>query len=110
MRRILAVVASLANVGSGTLLVDEIDTGLHYAALKDMWKLIIEMAYKQEVQIFATTHSGDCVKAFKQVLEETEKPDVGKLFRLERDGEQIKAVSYLADELSIAVEQDIEVR
>ncbi len=110
MRRILAVVASLANVDGGTLLVDEIDTGLHYAALKNMWKLIIEMAYKQGVQVFATTHSGDCVNAFKQVLEEAKKPDVGKLFRLEREGKQIRAVSYLSDELSIAIEQDIEVR
>lgn len=110
MRRILAIAASLVGVGQGTLLVDEIDTGLYYAVLKDMWKLIFETAYKQNTQVFATTHSWDCVKAFQQALAEFRDASFGRLIRLDRDGDQINAVSYLADELSVAIEQDIEVR
>ena len=110
MRRILATVASLVSVGDGTLLVDEIDTGLYYAVLKDMWRLILETAHKQNAQVFATTHSWDCVKAFQQALDEFHDSEFGRLIRLERIDNQIKAVPYLADELSIAIEQDIEVR
>jgi hypothetical protein len=110
MRRILATVASLVSVGKGTLLVDEIDTGLYYAVLKDMWRLIFETAHKQNAQVFATTHSWDCVKAFQQALDEFDDADLGRLIRLERMENQIKAVPYLMDELSIAVEQEIEVR
>ncbi len=110
MRRILATVASLVSVGKGTLLVDEIDTGLYYAILKDMWRLILETAYKQNAQVFATTHSWDCVKAFQQALSEFQDSEFGRLIRLERIDNQIKAVPYLANELSIAIEQDIEVR
>ncbi len=110
MRRILAIIASLVNVGSGTLLVDEIDTGLYYATLKDMWRLIFQTASKQDVQVFATTHSWDCVKAFQEALVEFENPDFGRLIRIERIDEQIGEVPYSVDELSIAVEQDIEVR
>lgn len=110
MRRILATVASLVSVGKGTLLVDEIDTGLYYAVLKDMWRLILETARKQNAQVFATTHSWDCVKAFQQALDEFQDSESGRLIRLERVDDQIKAVPYLVDELSIAIEQDIEVR
>ncbi len=110
MRRILAIVASLVSVGKGTLLVDEIDTGLYYAVLKDMWRLILETAHKQNAQVFATTHSWDCVKAFQQALAEFQDVELGRLIRLERIDNQIKAVPYLADELGIAIEQDIEVR
>ncbi|MCB9078209.1 MAG: ATP-binding protein [Anaerolineaceae bacterium] len=110
MRRILAIVASLVSVGKGTLLVDEIDTGLYYAVLKDMWRLILETAYKQNAQVFATTHSWDCVKAFQQALDEFQNSEFGRLIRLEKTDNQIKAVPYLADELSIAIKQDIEVR
>jgi len=110
MRRILAIIASLVSVGQGTLLVDEIDTGLYYAVLKDMWRLILETASKQQAQVFATTHSWDCVKAFQQAISEFEDPETGRLIRLDKTDDQIKAVPYLADELSIAIEQDIEVR
>ncbi|HRV92783.1 MAG TPA: ATP-binding protein [Anaerolineae bacterium] len=110
MRRILAIVASLVSVGKGTLLVDEIDTGLYYAVLKDMWRLILETAHKQNAQVFATTHSWDCVKAFQQALDEFQTSEFGRLIRLEKTDNQIKAVPYLADELTIAIEQDIEVR
>ena len=110
MRRILAIIASLVNVSGGILLVDEIDTGLHYATLKDMWRLILETAHKQKVQLFATTHSWDCVKAFKQALEEFHTPEFGQLLRLDKVDDHIKTTSYLAGELNIAIEQGIEVR
>ena len=110
MRRILTIAASLVNVSGGTLLIDEIDTGLYYVTLVDMWKLILKTAQKEKVQVFATTHSNDCIKAFTQALNEFEKPEFGKLIRLDKKDEGITATSYMADELHIAVEQDIEVR
>jgi energy-coupling factor transporter ATP-binding protein EcfA2 len=110
MRRILAIVASLVSVDKGTLLVDEIDTGLHHTALKNMWQLIFETTYKQDAQVFATTHSWDCVKAFQQAISEFRDPEIGRLIRLEQRGDEIVEVSYLADELNIAVDQGIEVR
>ena len=110
MRRILTIAASLVNVSGGTLLIDEIDTGLYYATLVDMWTLILKTAQKENVQVFATTHSNDCIKAFTQALNEFENPEFGKLIRLDKEGAEIKAVLYLADELDIAIEQDIEVR
>lgn len=110
MRRILAIAASLVSVDDGALLVDEIDTGLYYAVLKDMWKLVLKTAHKQNAQVFATTHSWDCVKAFQQALSEFHDDSFGRLIRLDRSDDQIRAVSYLADELNIAIEQNIEVR
>ncbi|MCP4366882.1 MAG: AAA family ATPase, partial [Deltaproteobacteria bacterium] len=52
--RILALVISLVSCENGVLLVDEIDTGLHYTALTKMWRLVIETAKKLNVQVFAT--------------------------------------------------------
>lgn len=110
LRRVLAVVASLVSVEAGTLLVDEIDTGLHYGVLKDMWRLIFEMAMRDNAQVFATTHSWDCVRAFQQALCEASDQDVGRLIRLERGDRGIKAVGYAPSELDIAIRQGIEVR
>ncbi len=110
MRRIMAIAAALVSVEQGTLLVDEIDTGLYHDALIDMWKLVLETSEKQNAQLFATTHSWDCVKAFQQALTALKKPDIGKLIRLEKSNGQVKAIPYSTNELNIAVEQGIEVR
>jgi AAA15 family ATPase/GTPase len=110
MRRILAITASLVSVDKGTLLVDEIDTGLYHGALVDMWRLVLETAFRQEAQVFATTHSWDCVKAFQQALDSFTEPEIGRLIRLEKVDSQIKAVLYSSNELDIAIEQGIEVR
>jgi AAA15 family ATPase/GTPase len=44
MHRILAIAAALADSEDGYLLVDEIDTGLHYRTITDLWRLILETA------------------------------------------------------------------
>lgn len=110
MSRILGIVASLVNVNNGTLLVDEIDTGLYYAVLKDMWRLIFETALKGDSQVFATTHSWDCVRAFQEALTTVTDKSVGRLIRLDRADNVIEAVGYSSSELDIAIKQGIEVR
>jgi AAA15 family ATPase/GTPase len=110
MRRIIAIAASLVSVEDGILLVDEIDTGLYHGAQVDMWRLVLETALRQDAQIFATTHSWDCVKAFQQALLRFNKPDVGRLIRLEKSDKKVEAIPYSVDELEIAVKQGIEVR
>lgn len=62
MRRLMALAASLAFAKEGCLFVDEIDTGLHYSVMPDMWKLVIAKAIASNTQVFATTHSWDCIE------------------------------------------------
>ncbi len=110
MRRILALAIASVTVENGFLLVDEIETGLYYETQTDMWRLILETAQRLNVQVFATTHSWDCIAAFQEALSQLDDSSVGKLFRLSRRDEDIRAVEYTPDELSIAVRQSIEVR
>jgi predicted ATP-dependent endonuclease of OLD family len=110
MYRIFVLALSLANCENGTLFVDEIDTGLHYKALTQMWRLVIETAKRLNVQVFATTHSWDCLVAFHKALTGTSATELGSVFRLERKDDQIKYVSYTGDKLAVAIEHDIEVR
>lgn len=45
------------------LLVDEIENGLYYGGLEDFWKGLIAVLEDQNVQLFATTHSRECMEA-----------------------------------------------
>jgi AAA15 family ATPase/GTPase len=109
MNRLLGIALALVNCKDGILLIDEIEIGLHYSVLLDIWRLIFKTARDLNVQVFATTHSSDCIKAFQRAAEE-DKEDEGMLIRLVRKGDKIKAVLFDEEELETVVENNIEVR
>ena len=47
----------------GLILVDEIENGIHYEVLPELWKSIFAISHELNVQVFATTHSRECVFA-----------------------------------------------
>ena len=107
--RMLSLSLALVAAKDGVLLVDEINTGLHYTALEDMWELIWETAKKLNVQVFATTHSRDCYEALEVLAN---RDDVGEedisIQRIEKDA--TKSVPYNKEEIAVAAEREIEVR
>jgi AAA15 family ATPase/GTPase len=109
MINILGIALGLVNCKAKLLLIDEIETGLHYSVLLDVWRMIFKTAREWNVQVFATTHSSDCIKAFQRAAEE-DKEDEGMLIRLVRKGDKIKAVLFDEEELETVVENNIEVR
>ena len=50
--------------------MDEIDTGLHYSVMTSLWKLVIATAARLDIQVFATTHSNNCIRALIQATSE----------------------------------------
>ena len=76
----------LAHAKDGVLLVDEIENGIHYSVQPDLWRVVFEMATRLNVQVFATTHSYDCIKAFEEAARESE--EEGVLVRLARKGDR----------------------
>ena len=108
--RILTIAMYLVTAENKVLLVDEIETGLHYEAQTDMWRLILETAKELNVQVFATTHSWVCIAAFQEALSQVEDSSIGKLFRLDSKYGKLRAVEYDAEDLDVAVNKGIEVR
>lgn len=109
MWRLLAMAIALIQCKDGVLLVDEIDTGLHYTVLADMWRLIHRVSNELQIQVFATTHSSDCVSALASICRENVVADSDvTIQRVEaRRGE---AVPYTEGEIRMAAEKGIEVR
>ncbi len=107
--RLFGVALALAGSRGGFLVIDEAENGIHYSAHTDLWRMILQTARKNDVQVFATTHSFDCVNGFAKAALEDPMSE-GRLVRLEKKGGQIRAVAYSEDELKIASEQGIEVR
>lgn len=107
IRRILAILAYIYEKKHSIILIDEIENGLHYSSLDVLWKAIKLAASDNDVQIFATTHSFDCVKAFSNVFNPEESAALLKLERT-KDTHNIKELDIKS--LEIALERDFEVR
>ena len=107
--RLFGVALAIANSRGGFLLIDEAENGIHYTLQKDFWRMVLQSAQENNVQVIATTHSWDCIKGFAQAATESEDVE-GALVRISgRDG-GLSAVEYPEEELLTAAKQGIEVR
>jgi predicted ATPase len=67
--RMLTLAIVLTQCVGGMLFIDEIDTGLHYTVMADMWRLIHAASRQFDVQVFASTHSYDCVHSLATICQ-----------------------------------------
>lgn len=107
--RLFSTALALASCRDGFLLIDESENGIHYTIQQKFWSMILHTAKENNIQVFATTHSFDCVRGFAQAVAEAE--DVsGSLVRLERENRQTRCIRYSEEELKSAAKYNIEVR
>jgi len=107
--RFASLVLAINNAENGVVLVDEIENGIHHSVLQNMWRVVGRAARDCNTQVFATTHSLECVNAAHQVFSE-ERPEDFRLHRLDSDVDETRAVTYGASSLSAAIDSDLEVR
>jgi energy-coupling factor transporter ATP-binding protein EcfA2 len=91
------------------LLIDEIEVGIHYSLHADLWRFIIGAARELGVQVFATTHSWDCIRGFQEAAAKDEQSDA-VLIRLESGRGKSRAFVFGEEELAIVTREQIEVR
>ncbi len=100
--RLLSIIVTIANQRNGFIFIDEIENGLHHKTLKILWRTIFDMSREYNVQIFATTHSYECIKAFQESFlynkHQEEKDDIS-LYRIAKKEKEHKAYSFTNKEL-----------
>ena len=108
INRLFGLMLALVNASDGMLLIDELENGLHYSVMGDVWRLIFTVSKQLNVQVFATTHSYDCIEAFQEAAQENK--DEGVLLRIENRNGRISTTDFDDRRLEIATKQLIEVR
>lgn len=107
--RLFQIILALVSAKDGILLVDEFENGLHWTLQPQVWSTVFKLAERLNVQVFATTHSRDCVEAFHSAWRD--KPELGAFSRLslEPSGE-VRPVAYDLETLGDSVATRVEVR
>jgi hypothetical protein len=101
---------AMANASGGVLLIDEFENGLHWEVQEQLWRALFEAANKFGVQIFATTHSNDCIQAFIDARKDRLISSASYVYRLERRNDEIHAHEFSPQGLEAAIRHGIEVR
>ena len=103
------IALAMGTAAGGLLLIDEIENGLHHTVLPEVFATLLEMARTFDVQVFATTHSAECVRAAHEALREIEQHEFA-FYRLQRTNGEIKAVGFDNEMLETAIAHRMEVR
>lgn len=114
MLRVLQLILKIFPAQGGILLIDEFENGLHYSVQEEVWHLLFTLAKQLDVQIFATTHSWDCVSSFAKVAIEQKEVEgvalrIGQSIRKSDKGRIISTV-FNEEELQNIIKIDMDIR
>ena len=111
--RLLSTVLAFYTARGGAILIDEVENGLHHTVLIDIWKSLDWLSHEFNVQVFATTHSYECIRAAHTAFEESETASDFSYLRLQRNPTtgRIECIPYDdAEAFDYAMEYGKEVR
>lgn len=104
VNKVVAVLSCIAANPRCTVFIDEIENGIHYSKLEAFWRGLLELSRTYDAQVFASTHSWECLQAAARVAAEAEEDF--SITHLGRDGVRQSSGSKFVS----AVEEEIEVR
>jgi len=75
IKTFINLISSILLLKDDIIFIDEIDNGIHYTNLDKLWEIILTVSKEQSVQVFATTHSKECIESFNRVQLKLEDKD-----------------------------------
>ena len=112
--KLFRILAEIIVSSGKRLMIDEIDTGIHYSRFEEFWKIILKTAKEYDVQLYATTHNPDCLNYLVDALENDEMRPFQKdtsVFALEElSDKSVKSFKHDFKGFSFLVKKGIEIR
>lgn len=85
-RRLLSLAAGVVQAKDGILLIDELEEALHPGALRQVFQWLIRACRRNNIQVFASTHSLEAIDALIDIEEELGDALVAYRLRQEESG------------------------
>lgn len=108
--RLVFLYCSLLVTEAKLALIDEVENGIHYSSLPTLFQGIQDIASSHGVQTLMTTHSWECIQAAFNTFAQAGNLSDFQLVRLEREGDNVKAVVINDEQLVAVMEAGYEVR
>ena len=109
MTKLATILLSMSEHKNGCIIIDEIENGFYFDRMEEIWAVILEFSDVYNCQIFASTHSYECMKALNRASGETNFEEYTYLRTELKDG-VTKVYRVPGKSLLRALEYNIEVR
>ena len=107
--RLLNMALSFKTASNGMMLIDEVENGLHHNAMKSVWENLDWLSREFNVQIFATTHSYECLVAARDAFKSAEQDEL-HVHRLDRRDGLVASTTYSFEALDFTLDYGAELR
>ncbi len=108
MSKLASILFAIPEHKKSVVLIDELENGLYYKRLHQVWLALHSFATKYDTQIFVTTHSAECLNAASKVAEIYPSD-----FSVIQVGQKTGAATlrqFAGDKFVDAMKEDIEIR
>ena len=104
IKHYISIISSLYASKNSYLFIDEIENGIHWTLLDKIWELILTISKEQNVQVFATTHSKECIESYARVSKKLEDEDISFISLYRDEKNNIKSVILNHQEIKDRIE------
>lgn len=73
VHKMTTILLAMTESQKGVVFIDEIENAFHYSLYQSFWRTIHQFAKDNSVQIFASTHSDECLRALAVATEKSPK-------------------------------------
>jgi len=82
---VISILTAVMTHEGSTVLIDNFESNLHYSVLKPLWSHIIKYTVKNNIQLFVTTQSWECMLEFMDAFKESGvEGEKVRMFRIDR--------------------------
>ncbi len=110
LKQFISIICALYKSSYSCLYLDEIDNGIHYSHFDKLWEIILTISKEQNVQVFATTHSKECIESYSRVAKMLEDEEITMTTLAKNAKGEIKALVWNQKQFFSEMEQNHEVR
>ncbi len=86
VKTFINIIGSLLLSKDTVIFIDEVENGIHYSHFNQLWNIILTLSKQQNVQVFATTHSKECIEAYAHIAKKLADKEISyiKMTRLKK--------------------------
>ncbi|WP_162608859.1 AAA family ATPase [Desulfovibrio sp. An276] len=104
--KLMDIACTLIDSKNSVLLVDEIENGFDHDILFDLWKIMEKLSIENNIQIFTTTNSYECIEFASDAINK----DNIMYVRIGKSKNYIKQYIFDGDNFLFCIENNMEIR
>lgn len=110
IKQFLNIMLALLVNKDKVIYLDEIENGIHYTLLDKLWEIILTISKEQNIQVFATTHSKECIESYARVAKKLEETDIKFLSLYKNKENVLKSITFDYEKIQDRIELGLDNR